>query len=472
MITQERQEVILDKYKGKLQTGKDAKFVDLPKVIGKGYKDFWNFKGRYRVVKGGRGSKKSTTASLWYIANMMSYNVKYGAKPNVLVVRKTFKDHQRSTFQQLKWACSQLGVEKYWKWTVAPLQGVYLPTGQKIMFAGLNDPDSIKSITVEDGDLCWVWVEEAYQIADFEQWRIVEMSVARSIKHPMLFPQFTFVFNPTHESSWLKREFFDKVNPLTGYNEVALLDEDDNVVVPSHDIMAITRNYDCNEFLDVSYHRKMEELRLTNPRAYRTDGLGEWGQTAGLVFQNWKVENFEPSIIKNLKDRFGRPIYTELYGADWGFRDPTAFAFVLASKKEKKIYIFDEIYGEELSNDQIRKAVEEKGIRTKVIIADSADARTINELRNTGDELRIPRIQKVRKSPDFKIATIRKISDYEIIIHPDCLNATREFATYAWVVDRDTGKQLEQLPDGYDHYIDAFIYAMSEYAKGGWSFSK
>lgn len=152
-------EKILDRVKGRLQTSKKAEYKSLPQIIGRGYRDFWNFKGRYRLVKGGRGSKKSTTTALWVIYNMMKYNSDYGALPNTLVVRKTFKDHQRSTFQQLKWAANQLGVSEYWKWTVAPLQGVYIPTGQKILFVGMNDPDSIKSITVEEGDLCWVWVK-------------------------------------------------------------------------------------------------------------------------------------------------------------------------------------------------------------------------------------------------------------------------------------------------------------------------
>lgn len=313
--------------------------------------------------------------------------------------------------------------------------------------------------------------EEAYQLADQEQWRAVELSVARSIKHPMLFPQFTFVFNPTHESSWLKSEFFDKVDPNTGYNETALYNEVGEVVVPARQIMAITRNYDCNEFLDITYHQKMEELRLTNPRVYRTDGCGHWGQTAGLVFQNWSIRSFDVGSIKNKVDRFNKPVYKELYGADWGWTDPTAFAFVLVSKAEKKIYIFDEIYGSELTKVDIQRKVEQKGIRTKEIIADSADARTINELKNQGD-LPMPRLKGVKKSKDFKLAIIRDIHNYEIIIHPDCVNAIREFAMYAWAVDPETGKQIEKLVDGYDHFMDAFLYAMSEHTKVGWRWNK
>ena len=126
--------------------------VSLKKVVGGGYKDYWNFRGRYRVVKGGRGSKKSTTTALNIIYRMMEY-----PKANTLILRKVFKDHKDSTYAQLKWAIHQLKVEHLWEWTKSPLEIRYKPTGQKIMFRGLDDPMSVTSITVETGYLCWAW---------------------------------------------------------------------------------------------------------------------------------------------------------------------------------------------------------------------------------------------------------------------------------------------------------------------------
>lgn len=128
------------------------KEISLKKVVGKGYKEFWNYKGRYRVVKGGRGSKKSTTAALNIITRMMEYPL-----ANTLVVRKVFKDHKDSTYTQLKWATNQLGVSHLWDFRLSPLEIIYKPTGQKILFRGLDNPMSITSITVEVGFLCWAW---------------------------------------------------------------------------------------------------------------------------------------------------------------------------------------------------------------------------------------------------------------------------------------------------------------------------
>lgn len=126
--------------------------ISLKQVVGGGYRDFWNYKGRYRVVKGGRGSKKSATAALNFIVRMMEH-----PDANLLVVRKVFKDHKDSTYAQLKWAINRLGVGHLWDAKLSPLEIIYKPTGQKIMFRGLDNPMSVTSITVERGYLAWAW---------------------------------------------------------------------------------------------------------------------------------------------------------------------------------------------------------------------------------------------------------------------------------------------------------------------------
>ncbi|WP_426578888.1 phage terminase large subunit [Bacillus altitudinis] len=94
----------------------NIKRVSLKEIVGGGYRDFRKYKGRYRVVKGGRGSKKSTTAALNTISRMMEFPL-----ANTLVIRKVFKDHKDSTYAQLKWAIRRLKVEHLWKWTTSPL---------------------------------------------------------------------------------------------------------------------------------------------------------------------------------------------------------------------------------------------------------------------------------------------------------------------------------------------------------------
>ena len=157
--------------------------------VGKGDADFWQASQRYRVVKGSRASKKSTTAAMWYIVNMM-------AKPqaNLLVVRRYGRTLKDSCFAQLRWAIDRLGVSEYWKATTNPMELTYEPTGQKILFRGLDDGLKITSITVAKGVLCWVWIDEAYEVRkdDFEK---LDGSI-RGTMPKGLTPQITLTFNP------------------------------------------------------------------------------------------------------------------------------------------------------------------------------------------------------------------------------------------------------------------------------------
>ncbi len=130
---------------------KQAKQIFLPDYVGKGYGTFWRWRGRYRVCKGSRASKKSKTTALWYIVNLMKY-----PDANLLVVRKVFRTLKDSCFTELKWAINRLGVAEFWEIKESPLEMTYLPTGQKIYFRGLDDPLKVTSITVEHGYLCWI----------------------------------------------------------------------------------------------------------------------------------------------------------------------------------------------------------------------------------------------------------------------------------------------------------------------------
>ena len=134
-----------------------AKRVNIAEVVGGGYKEFWNSKHRYLCVKGSRGSKKSCTAALKIIYNMMKYD-----KANTLVIRRVFNTLRDSCWTQLKWAAERLQVSHLWKFNLSPLSAEYLPTGQKIYFRGMDDPMSITSITVDKGYLCWVWLRKKH----------------------------------------------------------------------------------------------------------------------------------------------------------------------------------------------------------------------------------------------------------------------------------------------------------------------
>lgn len=417
----------------------------LPKLIGKGYKQFWNFKGRYRVAKGGRGSKKSTTASFWFPYNMMKYYHKYNLKPNTLVIRRFYNTHRDSTFAQLKWAINRLGVSHLWKATKSPLELTYIPSGQKIMFRGLDDPQSITSITVEEGYLCWVWWEEAFQITNEDDFNKVDMSIRGEIPAP-LFKQHTFTFNPWSDKIWLKRRFFDKVSPSTGLS-------------PEGDILAITKNYDCNEFLGDDDRLIFERMKEENPRRYSIEGLGEWGIAEGLVYENWQEMDFDYEHMKWEKDKYDNPVYRDLAGLDFGYtNDPTAFIALLVDEKSKRIFIYDEVYKTRMKNQDIYDTLRYKGFANARICADSEDPKTIDELKDKG----LNRIFGAKKGPGSVNAGIQKLQDYKIFVHPRCVNTIVELSNYIWAPDKDTGKPTNNPMDEYNHLMDALRYATEE----------
>lgn len=164
--------------------------ISLKEVVGGSYKEFWRCKKPYRIVKGSRGSKKSKTAALNFIVRLMQYPA-----ANLLVVRKTYATLRDSCYAELKWAINRLGVSHLWKSTQSPLEITYIPTGQKILFRGMDDPLKITSITVDTGCLCFVWIEEAYEITDEDAFNKLEMSIRGEVPEG-LFKQFTMTFNP------------------------------------------------------------------------------------------------------------------------------------------------------------------------------------------------------------------------------------------------------------------------------------
>ena len=150
-----------------------------------------------------------------------------------------------SCFNQLKWAIHRLKVDRYWKSTTSPLELTYLPTGQKILFRGMDDPLKITSVTVDKGYLCFLWIEEAYEIMDEAAFDTLDESIRGEVPD-YLFKQITLSFNPWNERHWIKGRFFDVEN-------------DD-------DILAITTNYKCNEWLEESDRKVFERMKKNNPR--------------------------------------------------------------------------------------------------------------------------------------------------------------------------------------------------------------
>lgn len=401
----------------------------LPDIVGRGYKTFWNFKGRYRVCKGSRASKKSKTTALWFIYNLMQ---RPGS--NLLVIRKTYRTLKDSCFTELKWAIKRLGVEQWWEVKESPLEMTYKPTGQKIYFRGLDDPLKVTSITVETGCLCWGWIEEAYEISKEADFDMLDESIRGEVSEG-LFKQWTFTFNPWNEHHWIKKRFFDN---------------------PDDETLALTTNYLCNEWLDEADKKVFETMKRNNPRRYQVAGLGAWGIVDGLIYENFKEQEFTLEQVKKYKSAFG---------LDFGYtNDPSAFFVGFVDLENKKLYVWDEFYEKGLSNKKIFEKISSMGYAKEKITADSAEPKSIDELQALG----LRHISGAKKGKDSILNGVQWIQDLEIIIHPRCVNFITEISNYTWDEDK-FGNKLNKPIDDFNHLMDAMRYALENYIKNkGW----
>lgn len=406
-----------------LQTNYDV--VNIADIVGKGYGEFWRFKGRYKVVKGSRASKKSSTQSLRVIYEIVSNPV-----INWFVVRKTERTLRDSCFAQLKWAMRKLHVEKYFRCSVSPLEITYIPTGQKILFRGLDDPLKVTSITVDSGCLCRLWIEEAYEITKEDDFNRLDESIRGQLPEGM-YHQVVLTFNPWSDRHWLKKRFFDTPNP---------------------NVLAMTTNYRCNEFLSQSDLVLFEEMKK-NPRRYAVAGEGDWGVVDGLVYENWKEQVFDTSEITR------RTTVKSAFGLDFGYtNDPSAFICLLVDETAREIYVFDEMYQKGMSNDDIGEALLRRGYSKERIRADSAEPKSIAYLRKKY----LRRIRAAKKGPDSIMAGVTLIQDYTIIIHPSCVNFITEISNYTWATDKFDNK-INKPVDDFNHLMDAMRYAMEDF---------
>ena len=403
--------------------------INISKAVGKGYKDFIMCKKRYRVVKGSRGSKKSTTTAQDIILKMTMYPL-----ANTLVIRKTFNSHKDSTWTQLKWAAKNLGLEDDWNFSKSPLEATRKSTGQKILFRGLDDPMSITSITVEHGYLCWAWFEEAFQVMNEDDFNKVDMSIRGQLPDGY-YKQITITFNPWSEKHWLKKRFFDTKDP---------------------NILALTTTYECNEWLGPDDRALFEQMKVNNPRRYNIEGLGNWGIAEGLVYENFIEQEFD---YMDISKRAGAKT---VFGLDFGYtNDPTAFVAAIVDQENKELYIFDEHYQKAMTNEDIANMIKYKGYSKETITADSAEPKSIDDIKSKG----IYRIKAAKKGKDSILNGIQNIQNYKIIIHPKCENFLIEINNYVW--SNKNGIVINKPIDDFNHLMDALRYAMEDTKKSG-----
>lgn len=382
----------------------------------------------YYICGGGRGSTKSSYISQEILLLLMQHR-----DCNAVILRKVANTLRNSVYRQMEWALDTLHLNAFWKKTVNPMEFVRRSTGQKILFLGVDDKSKLKSLKMPHGYVGIVWWEELDQFSGMEEIRSVNQSLLRG---GPVFWCFGSYNPPQSANNWV--------------NEEMLLDQPDRLVHHS-DYRQVPADWLGAQFLEDA-----DRLRQRNERAYRHEYLGEVTGTGGTVFENVR----ERAITAAEIERFDRLHY----GLDFGFAvDPLAFVCMHYDKKYARLYIFDEIYQQKLSNQRAAELIRKKITDSAVIWADSAEPKSIAEMKDAG--LRIYGVKKGPDSVDYGIRWLQSLDEI-VIDKRRCPNTYREFVSYEYERNRE-GQFISAYPDKNNHAIDAVRYAMREDMRSG-----
>ncbi|HIY09709.1 MAG TPA: PBSX family phage terminase large subunit [Candidatus Anaerofilum excrementigallinarum] len=374
------------------------------------------------VAKGGRGSAKSSYVSLELILQLLLH-----PRCHAVVLRKVDKTLRTSVYAQICWAIAALGLGSRFKCTVSPMECTYRPTGQKILFFGLDDPGKLKSLKVPFGYIGLLWFEELDQFDGPEQVRNVEQSCLRGGEYALTFKSFN---PPASARSWA--------------NRYALEQRSGKLVHHS------TYQTTPVSWLGPRFLADAEHLQTTNPVAYRHEYGGEVVGSGTAVFENLRLE----AIPEDLRAGFDRA----LHGVDWGwYPDPWAYNAVHYDAARQTLYILDEATRRRTSNRDTATLLQQRGLTgADLITADSAEPKSVGDYRAFG--LACKAAQKGPGSVNYSMKWLQGLAG--IVIDPArCPDTAREFSEYEYERDARTGEVLPGYPDLNNHHIDAVRYA-------------
>lgn len=405
------------------------------------HEDIQNHGHSYINLPGGRGSCKSSFVSLEIIGGIMK---DLTGESSAIVFRRYGNTMRESVYAQISWAIEQLGVSKYWRGNVSPMQFTFLPTGAQIIFRGLDDSSKLKSIKPRKGIFRYIWFEEFSELPGENFTRSVLQSVQRGGENFTVFRSFN---PPISASNWA------------------------NIYIQRHDPRGITLHTSYldvpAEWLGEGFIYEAERLKEINEAAYKHEYLGEATGTGGEVFPNITVRNITDEEISRMQY-----IYA---GIDFGFSiDPAVFIRVAYDRKYDTVYLLDEIYKKHMSNNQLADEIKAKSYdktgqvknggvylgnahynERQTVICDSAEPKSISDLQNSG-------IKAIacRKYQGSVIYGIKWLQNRRIVIDPARTpNAHREFVSYEYETTKD-GEFLADVPDQNNHTIDAVRYAL------------
>lgn len=405
--------------------------VKISDVIIPAFHEFWTETHQHGhlkyVCKGGRGSAKSTHIALRMIMDIMRFPI------TGLCVRKVGNTLSESVYEQLKEAIEYLNVGAYWQAKISPMQLVYLPRGNKIIFRGGDDPLKIKSIKVAKFPITRLWIEELPEFKTEEEVSTIENSILRAELPEDLYYQFYYSYNPPkRKQNWVNKKFETSVQPTNTWI--------------GH------TTYLQNPFISKAFIEEAEEVKARSKIKYDWEYLGKAIGSGLVPFENLsirKIADAEIDAFDNIRQ-----------GIDWGYGvDPFCFVRLHYDKTRRRIYIYDQIYGVKKKNRIAAAEIKARGYHSTMTTADSAEPKSIDDLKERG-----LRIKGAKKGPGSVEYGEKWLNDelVEIIIDPDrCPDITREFEGIDYKTDRD-GNLLPELDDKDNHSVDAVRYALED----------
>ena len=374
-------------------------------------------------LSGGRGSMKSSTVSLLVVALLMDNK---HPERNALVLRKVGNTLRDSVYAQYMWAIGELGVAKFWDARVSPMELIYKPTGQRILFRGADDPMKIKSIKVPNGYIAITHFEEKDQFAGRREIRTILQSTMRGGS----------VF-------WN----FESYNPPISRDNWANIDSQE--LRPDRLCHKSTYLEAPAEWLGDQFLTEAEYLKETNEKAYQHEYLGIPVGTGSDVFENVEIREITDEEVGSF-DRI-------LNGVDWGyFPDPWAFNRVYYNSAQQTLYIFDELTANKLDNEATAQKLKDRGLtREDRITADSAEPKSVADYNKYG--LKCFGANKGPGSVERSMVWLQSLK--KIVIDPRrCPDTKAEFIGYEYERTKD-GEIMSGYPDANNHHIDAVRYA-------------
>lgn len=374
---------------------------------------------------GGRGSLKSSTVSI-IVPLLLVGN----PGTHALVLRKVANTIRDSVYAQYIWAIGELGMAAYWEAKVSPMELIYKPTGQKIMFRGADDPMKIKSIKVPFGYIAVTHFEEKDQFAGRAEIRTILQSTMRG---GSVFWNFESYNPPISRDNWANKD--------------SLEERADRLCHKSTYLQAPP------EWLGEQFLAEAEHLKVTDERAYQHEYLGIPVGTGGNVFDNLELREITDEEMSH---------FDHIYqGVDYGwFPDPFAFIRLHYDRARETIYLMDEIYQNKLTNEASGNIIIQRGYKDAYITCDSAEPKSVADYRAMG--LPAKAAVKGPGSVDYGMKWLqrRKI----VIDRRRTPNAYNEFVNYEYERNKD-GDIISGYPDANNHLIDATRYALERISR-------